>query len=344
MIAEPLVQVRCTVCEAMRHRVLCGTAEVAAHLVYLRRFHRRRLRHPTEEALADRADFTQDYATDIVECEACGLVFRSPRPPAEAIEGAYEQDHYGHRRLAAMFGSQVELYRPKARSLARFLPRGSRVVEVGSFVGGFLAAGREQGWNVLGVDPGREVDSFCAERGLPVFRGTLPGLLDEEHRRGPEPGTVDLTAIWNAFDQLPDPVPTLAAARKLLRAGGLLAIRVPNGECFRQCIRLLRQGLPAPLEGWLRDAMAWNNLLAFPYLHGYTLPTLDWLVTWHGLERCYVASDTLCRLADASTRRWAALEERVLKALIRCAARIEQALRRPTLAISPWLDVYFRAV
>ncbi|MGV3724712.1 MAG: class I SAM-dependent methyltransferase, partial [Actinomycetota bacterium] len=206
MIAEPLIEVRCTVCGGDEHRTVCSSREVRAHHAYLRRFHLRRMRRPSEEALADRADFTQDYATNVVACRRCGLVFRSPRPPAAAIERAYSQDHYGHRRLSALFQAQVELYRPKARSLARCLAEGSRVVEVGSFVGGFLAAGQEQGWRVLGVDPGEEVDTFCAERGLPVFRGALPELLKHPHRDW-SPGSVDCVAIWNAFDQLPDPEP-----------------------------------------------------------------------------------------------------------------------------------------
>lgn len=336
MVAEPLVAVRCGVCGSEELDTICTAREVAAHLEYLRRFHRRRLRRGSEEALADRADFTQDYATDIVQCRQCGLVFRNPRPTAAAIARAYAADEYGHERLASMWESQVELYRPKARRLARMLPAGARVVEVGSFVGGFLQAGRERGWEMLGVDPGREVDSFCAERGLRVFPGTLPELARSGH---PEwrPGPADCVAVWNAFDQLPEPEPVLAAARSLLRPGGVLALRVPNGECFRGAVALMRR-LPQPLGGWLRALMAWNNLLAFPYLNGYSVRTLDWLLGWHGFQRLAVEPDTLCRLADAETRAWAHAEEWALKAVARLAARME----RRTFVRAPWLDLYYR--
>lgn len=340
MVAEPLVEVRCAVCGGEDHRLACGAREVEAHLEYLRWFHRRRLRHPSPEALADRADFTQDYATDIVFCRQCGLVFRNPRPTAEAIARAYAADEYGHERLASMWDSQVELYRPKARFLRRWLRPGARVVEVGSFVGGFLQASGEQGWDALGVDPGREVDAFCAERGLRVFPGTLPQLLEGGLPGNWEPGSVDCVAVWNAFDQLPEPEPVLAAASRLLRSGGVLALRVPNGECFRLTAAWMRR-LPGPLGGWLRAAMAWNNLLAFPYLHGYSVRTLDWLVGWHQLQRIEARGDTLCRLADAETRAWARLEEGALKLLNRAAGRVE-AFLRPQRALSPWLDVYFR--
>lgn len=342
MIAERLVCVRCGVCGGERYRTICAAREVEAQLEYLRWFHRRRLRRPSEAALADRADFTQDYATEIVACAECGLVFRNPRPTAEAISRAYAADEYGHERLASMWEAQVELYRPKARGLRRWLGPGARVVEVGSFVGGFLQAGRDMGWNVVGVDPGREVDAFCAERGLTVFSGTLPQFLDRGLPRGWEAGSVDCVAIWNAFDQIPEPEPVLAAAGRLLRPGGILALRVPNGACFRLAAFWMRR-LPGPLGGWLRAAMAWNNLLAFPYLNGYSVQTLDWMLGWHGLERLDARGDTLCRLADSETRTWAAWEERLLKGVNRISGALCR-LAAPSwaMAVSPWLDAYFR--
>lgn len=341
---ETLVAVRCAVCGGAEQVVVCSAAEVRAHQEYLLRFHRRRLRpgpdgRPPEDALADRAHFTQDYATDIVACRGCGLVFRSPRPPEGEITDAYEGDRYGPERLAALFQAQRELYQPRARQLRRRLRGRSpvRVVEVGSFVGGFLAAGEEQGWEMLGVDPGEEVGEFCRSQGRRVFPGTLA--------EAPlQPATVDVVAIWNTFDQLPDPEPTLAAARHALRPNGILALRIPNGDCFR-LLAVWEPRLPPRLRGWLHSAMAWNNLLAFPYLYGYSLRTLDWLLSWHGMLRIAAVPDTLPRLADAQTRWWAAWEERALKALWRVAFRL--ALPNGLIipdgsALAPWLDVYYR--
>src|SRR6266849_6387859 len=69
-----------------------------------------------------------------------------------------------------------------------------------------------------------------------------------------------------------------------LRPGAVLAVSVLNGECFRWDAAWMRR-LPHPLGGWLRAAIAWNNLLAFPYLHGYSVRTLDWLLACHGFGR-----------------------------------------------------------
>jgi SAM-dependent methyltransferase len=334
MVAEPLVEVSCDVCGDERHEVICTAQEVQAQQEYLRRFHHRRLRPGAPPgALADRAEFTQDEATAIAACRTCGLVFRNPRPTDEAVARAYTGDQYGRPRLEALFAAQVALYRPKARQLSRWLEPGARVVEVGSFVGGFLTAGRERGWEVRGVDPGQEVAGFCREQGLQVVEGTLEDV-------SLPPGSVDAVAIWNTFDQLPDPAPTLDAAQRLLRPGGILALRVPNGACFRWCVSTARR-LPAPLASWLRAAMAWNNLLAFPYLHGYTVSTLDRLLLRRSMRRIAVRGDTLARLADTDTKRWAAWEERVLKLLWRVAARAERLVQSSRLEVAPWFDAYY---
>jgi len=341
VIAQPMVEVRCSVCGEGSYEVICTPAQVKADLQYVRQFHRRRLRptpngSPPRSALADRADFTQDYSTAIVSCMACGLVYRNPRPPAGAIEEAYEKERYGHERLAAMFDAQVELYRPKAQYLRQWLASGStvKIVEVGSFVGGFLAVGREYGWQMLGVDPGKEVDVFCKERGLQV----LPETLGEVQLAK---DSIDCVAIWNTFDQLPDPDPTVSAARRLLRTGGVLALHIPSGESFRRAQRWVTV-LPRPFAGWVRVAMAWNNLMAFPYLHGYSIQTLDHLLMRYDFQRLAVEPDTLVRLSDSQTKTWAKWEERLVKAAWRAAYRLP-GIRDVAVPIAPWFDAYYRA-
>ncbi|MGQ0809895.1 MAG: class I SAM-dependent methyltransferase [Nitrospiraceae bacterium] len=311
-----------------------------AHHEYLTRFHKRRLRRNQngrvpESALADRVDFSQDYATDNVSCTRCGLVFRNPRPTQEVVARTYAQERYGQEHLRAALHNQLDFFREKAETVDRWLAhdRAPHVVEVGSFVGGFLTAGQERGWDMMGVDPGREVTTFCRQRGLRVHHGTLAEALLK-------PRSVDGIAIWNTFDQLPDPNPTLTITRRALRPEGVLIVRVPNGACFRLAETWVRR-LPRPLSWWLKAAMAWNNLLGFPYLYGYSLQTLDRLMHRHGLQRVAVYPETLVRLADQHTHQWAVEEERTIKSLCRALARLE-AMTFNSQTVAPWLDVYYR--
>jgi hypothetical protein len=99
---------------------------------------------------------------------------------------------------------------------------------------------------------------------------------------------------------------------------------------------------PRFVRGILLAAMAWNNLLSFPYLYGYSPGTLDSLLAQHGFERVHAQGDVLTRLSDAETSNWARWEERVLKAGWIFCARILTMFSRGDSSVLPWIDVYYR--
>jgi hypothetical protein len=143
----------------------------------------------------------------------------------------------------------------------------------------------------------------------------------------------------NTFDQLPDPTTTITAITEIVRPGAVLAVRVPNGAFFRRAVEGIGKS-PRPVADALRATLAWNNLLGFPYLYGYSLPTLTALLGRFGFATVHVEPDTLVRLSDATTRVWAHAEERVAKLACRVAWTLAPRARAHELA--PWLDVYFR--
>jgi len=321
--------VPCIVCGGRACTVVCTGAEIAAQLAFLRRFHRHRLRVADADALAERAEFTHDETPAVAACCSCGQLFRNLRRRNAAVRAEYAGDSYGGDRLASLFAAQRQLFRGKVARLARVLagtPQ-PQIVEIGSFVGGFLAAAREQGWAAVGIDPGEEVTAFCRAQGLEVQRNTA----DEA---AIDPRSVDCVAIWNTFDQLPDPRPALRAARRWLKRDGLLVVRVPNGAVFRAAAHALHR-LDHRLRAPLLIALAWNNLLGFPYLQGYRLDTLDRLLGELDFARCEAVPDMLVRLSDEHTRAWAVWEEAASKRLWRLIA-----WRRPRAA--PWFDAYYR--
>jgi SAM-dependent methyltransferase len=325
----------CPVCGGRGFEVLCDARTLAEEQQRAERFHRARLSRSRAGELAERASFTHAYATDLVVCSGCGLLLRSPRPRAEDVEQAYTEERYPAERVEELRAAQVASFREKLPVL-RDLGGAGTVVEIGSFLGGFLEVARSEGWDALGVDPGRQVAERCRMRGLRVVEATLE---DFAARGGAAP--CDCVAIWNTFDQLPEPRRALEAAARLLRPGGILALRVPHGLHYRR----LRGGLadPSRARRYVSEArLAWNNLLSFPYLHGYGADTLDRLATGFGFERALVRGDVLCRLSGRSTAAWARLEEALVKRWQRAAIAREGADPGAGWAASPWLDVYYR--
>ena len=106
-----------------------------------------------------------------------------------------------------------------------------------------------------------------------------------------------------------------------------------NGA-FYSAMRERLDGATAPVA---RGLLAHNNLLGFPYRHGFTAGALERMLDAVGCEVVKVYGDVLVPTADEWTRGWAALEERVVKGAMRAIARGDAER-------APWMEVYARRV
>ena len=308
---------RCVVCGSADSEVVADSAEMRVESELLWEYHMRRLSPRTPpERLVDRVAFSQDPPWRLVRCPRCDLLYRNPAEKREALIATYRDATPERDALQALHDTQRATYRSQARRLHRAVGRRGSGLEVGSYVGAFLAAARAERWSVEGLDINPHVNAFTRSLGYAVHDGELDSFRPDR--------TFDAVAIWNTFDQLPDPANAVRAARRLLSPGGVLAIRVPNGECYRRWRRMLHG--PAPVRALATSALAQNNLLTFPYRFGFSPRSLSKLLRQEGFTITRVFGDTLVPTADEYTRRAAVLEERMLK-----------PLTRPW---KPWFEVY----
>lgn len=63
-------------------------------------------------------------------------------------------------------------------------------------------------------------------RNLDLFNGTLDDFLEQNKTKW------DIISFFGVIEHIPDPVQALRQANKLLKKKGLVAIEVPNYECF----------------------------------------------------------------------------------------------------------------
>jgi SAM-dependent methyltransferase len=309
---------RCIVCSRADVAEIAGPEDVRAEAELLWEFHMRRLSPRTPpERLVDRVAFSQDPPWRVVRCTHCGLVYRNPVEKRESLRATYAAAEVSRDLLEGLHETQRRSYRAQARRLARHLERRGTGLEVGSYVGAFLAAAREGRWQFEGLDVNPGANAFTRSLGFVVHDGDL------EHF---QPGrTFDAVAIWNTFDQLPDPPAAVRAATRLLRSGGLLAIRVPNGQCYATWRpRLKGDGA----RGFALTLLAMNNLLTFPYRFGFTPGSMTLLLEELGFTVESIVGDVLVPTADEWTKRWAMIEERLLKPLTR--------------RWMPWFEIYAR--
>lgn len=312
----------CPACGGSAEEEIASRAEIVVEMEALWEFHLRRLRPGVPRRfLTDRVVFSQHPPLRVARCTACGTLFRNPVEEGRDLMELYAEEELDEAVMRGMHEAQRMTYRAQARRLTRIAGAPGVALEVGSYVGGFQAAGAEAGWSVEGVDLNAGAVDFARAEGRRVYHGQIRDV-EEESR-------FDAVVIWNCFDQLPDPRPTVARARERLRPGGILALRVPSGEFYAR----LRPQLSAPGAPIVRTALALNNLLGFPYRNGFTADSLLRMLRSEGMEPTAIVGDSLPLLSDRWTRPWARWEERITKGAMRGLLKGRSA---------PWLEVYAR--
>jgi SAM-dependent methyltransferase len=325
---------RCLVCGSADSREVAGTDEVRSEVETLWAFHGRRLRPATPpEHLMDRVAFSEHPPFRVVACKHCGFVYRNPIEREYELAEIYAGDAPAPDVLQSLHETQRRSYRAQATRVLREVGRDASGLEVGSYVGAFLAAARDVGLYFEGVDINRDVNRFTRSLGFAVHDGGLEQF--ESERR------FDVVSIWNTFDQVPRPRAVANAAWRHLRPGGMLTLRVPNGAFYEALRVMLRdapdqRGVAPPIRrGAARLALAHNNLLTFPYRFGFTARSITLLLSDIGFCVQHIHGDVLVPIADEWTKLWASMEERAVKGVLGVLARRKTAW-------APWLEVYAR--
>jgi SAM-dependent methyltransferase len=311
---------RCPVCSSSDASEIADESAIQRELEILWSFHARRFRHPVPlPYLTDRVVFSQSPPLRLMRCTSCTHLYRNPRERPETVRKAYTESGLEETVYESLLENQRVACRAQVRRLMAFSKGVRRGLEVGSYVGGFLAAAREAGLAFEGIDVSTAAAAFAARKGLRIHTSTL-----EEFTDGSD---YDVIAIWNTFEQLPDVRAAALVSRRLLRDGGTLVVRVPNAGFYARW----RRRLDGPLGPIAERLLAHNNLLGFPYREGFTARSMTRLLNDAGFTIRRVHGDTLAPVADRWTRAPAAVDERVTKGIQRLLQRRWRA---------PWVDVY----
>ena len=173
-------------------------------------------------------------------CEACNFEYVAPRPtPQETagfydIGGYYTQGNFGQpppvptpgflSRLRNHLAWRVDRSDDLIAVIARRLPRGAQVVDIGSGDGSQLVLLSQRGFRMTGVERDTKSISLQGEH-TQVFEGTAEALPAQLPR-----GSFDAVMFKQVLEHLVDPVGALRNAAQLLAPGGVMFVEVPNNE------------------------------------------------------------------------------------------------------------------
>ena len=148
-----------------------------------------------------------------LRCDGCGSL---SLPPSSSPPSQVGSDPPSVER------AKEAVYRSGLEWLETLSPP-DRILDVGAGNGGFLAAALARGWTPSGVEP----DASAAERARSLGLQVVTGDLSDLSGAGAPFAAITL---WDSLDMLPDPLQGLVKVRELLRAGGLVLVRVRNPE------------------------------------------------------------------------------------------------------------------
>jgi len=164
-------------------------------------------------------------------CRDCGAFYLSPRPTQGEIAYYYPEDYAphniaavaDHRTAWARWNLQYAMNK-RLRAVSPYVREPGRVLDLGCATGNFLDNMRRLGWKPFGVEPNQSAAAYARERfGLEIFCGEL------EQAGYPE-GLFDLVTLWDVLEHLHNPHRTLMEVARVTKAGGMLAINVPNPD------------------------------------------------------------------------------------------------------------------
>ena len=152
-------------------------------------------------------------------CEACSGIFLSPRPRSDDMASVYSDYYAGSREKSPR---QEVRAKKHLRRLMRILPTPGHVLEIGAGDGYFLAAARDAGWKVSGLELSQpRVEQARAWFGLELEAKDL-------QQAAYAPGSFDAVVMFQLIEHVHDPCSILRHAHELLRPGGVLIMSTPN--------------------------------------------------------------------------------------------------------------------
>ena len=170
-------------------------------------------------------------------CRTCGFMMRSEQTEVDRKQvAAHYETVDPHRKVA---GSKQPFFRHVLAVMKPQLGRSGSLLDVGCGYGYFLEMALQKGWQVNGVEIAREA-AKATGRSIgedKVYHGTLAGA-------GFPDRSFDAVTLWDVLVFAPDPQKELSECFRVLKAGGILGLRVRNVNFQRWLYRLYFPLLP----------------------------------------------------------------------------------------------------
>ncbi len=180
-------------------------------------------------------------------CDICGILFASPRFTETSMLAIYENEGFAdltpfrdwsydrwRKQADRTYVTTIE----KVALVKRFMPPGSRVLDVGCAMGLFVLEAGMSGFRAEGIEP----SAMLSEVALNELKVKVENCLIEDFNPACR---FDGIVLWDVLEHLYDPIRVLRRCGDLLCDGGHLFLQVPHSRGLSNMLKtfLCRAGL-----------------------------------------------------------------------------------------------------
>jgi SAM-dependent methyltransferase len=265
-------------------------------------------------------------------CPSCRSSLSTEQPTAAELQQTYETEYpllFAPEQVTPERTRLFDALLDRLTAHGRGRADRPRLIDVGCGGGHLAALARGRRWRAVSTDVSHQA---CAVAGR---AGEAPAIQADGALLPFHGATVDIVTLVNVIDQAHEPLAILREAHRVLVAGGMLAIRVPNARFHRPWARLLIA------LGPLARSRGWDT---YPAVHhfAFTPPGLRRLVERAGFRVLEVSNSTVASREPVARRASTDTLPRWGRATIAAGAAALAELSRDRWLLGPSVELYAR--
>jgi SAM-dependent methyltransferase len=169
----------------------------------------------------------------VCTCGVCGFSFTQDHPGEDMIGSYYESgDYISHSDTSKGLVNKIyKIVRSrmlrKKRDIVKKMTglETGNLLDIGSGMGYFLAAMKNSGWNVKGIEINEKARVISSEKfGLEIFPPEAKGTLEK--------ASFDCITLWHVLEHFSNLHNYIAEIHRLLKPEGICIIALPNIDSF----------------------------------------------------------------------------------------------------------------
>ncbi len=169
-----------------------------------------------------------------IACAECGLIRTDPMPTEAELIAYYARDYrrdyqfaYGKTPPRAHLKRTAREAEARMAFVAPTLRPGSRILDFGSGSGAFLSLAKQNGHQVMGIEPGEDFATYARDKhGVEV-------IIAPWQEAKLADGQFDVITASHVLEHLREPVSALRQLAQWLSDDGVLYVAVPNALAKR---------------------------------------------------------------------------------------------------------------